>query len=71
MRTQPTKEPLMQQTLFGTPTDDERAVIIADLRGHLSDLADRVKRLNEDIRDAEIDIQETTEELNAELARGQ
>ena len=61
----------IQTTLFNTPTEDERQAIIADLEGHLSDLAGRVKRLNEDIRNAEIDIQETTEQLNTELIRGQ
>jgi hypothetical protein len=32
------KEKLVQQTMFGTPAEDEQAIILADLRGHLSDL---------------------------------
>jgi hypothetical protein len=36
------KEKLVQQTMFGTPAEDEQAIILADLRGHLSDLRQRL-----------------------------
>lgn len=64
------KEKLVQQTMFGTPAEDEQAIILADLRGHLSDLRQRLNNAKREVEYCTEEIDQTEREL-AKAERGE
>jgi hypothetical protein len=64
------KEKLVQQTMFGTPAEDEQAIILADLRGHLSDLRQRLNNAKWEVEYCTEEIDQTEREL-AKAERGE